>query len=443
MKIPLPAFLKNSITSSHIDMVKVMGGTFTRNILRGLVKILVVGYLAPAVYGILKSIFDFFRILSSLADFGLDYAMVTFVSAARRKGEQSEQNQMLKIVLFLKLYIVLAAVLIGNLLAPKLAVWVLSDASLTIYIRCVFFALGGQLLWTYISSYFSAHQDFTKLALYLSTMPFLMLIATGCMIFFNKFNLHTIIMLYLFAPFVTALLWWFVLNKYFMKYSSWNTLLVKKLFNFSRWVYLSNSASTTRNHLNTLLLKNASLSGSVTAGNLNAGLYGFGSELASEITIFSESILTVLLPKATSKTSAEELKRFLKRAYRNLVLLIVPLFCLMFLAKPFLIYFLAYFKESYLEYVPALPIFYILYSGALFSIASLPMRTALYAMRLPQIETVMELIMLVILVAGGILLIPIYGSIGAAAVVFIQRFLSFITITIYGIKKLNSMENLN
>ena len=72
--------------SGYLDLAKVMGGSFSSNLLGGIFKILMAGFLAPQAMGILRSIYSFFRIVTHLADFGLDHAMVTFVSAAVRKG---------------------------------------------------------------------------------------------------------------------------------------------------------------------------------------------------------------------------------------------------------------------------------------------------------------------------------------------------------------------
>ena len=86
------------------------------------------------------------------------------------------------------------------------------------------------------------------------------------------------------APLVTALGWWFMLDLAFMKARGWDGAVIRRIVGFSRWVFLSDVSSSARNHLNPLMLKNEGLSGSVAAGEVNAGLYSFGNDLASEIT---------------------------------------------------------------------------------------------------------------------------------------------------------------
>ena len=57
----------------------------------------------------------------------------------------------------------------------RIATRLLGDATLTLYVRLAFVAVGGQLLWRFISTSFSAKQEFRKLAGFLTTVPVLML----------------------------------------------------------------------------------------------------------------------------------------------------------------------------------------------------------------------------------------------------------------------------
>jgi len=424
--------LKQRMPTGYRDLAKVLGGTLVRNFLRGLFKLIVAGFLAPQALGILRSVLSFFRILCSFADLGLNYTLITFISRLRGSRDAIEQQRLLRLVLTLKIVMATLFLAVGNLLAGQITSVIFSDPSLTIYIRLVFLAVGGQLLWGYISSYLSAHQQFGRLGYFLVTMPALMLLCGVALIVVERFSLSTSLMIYLFAPALTALIWLPALGRHLGRWSSgWSGDMLRRVLRFSGWVYLESVASTTRNNINPLLLKNATLSGSLAAGELNAGLYSFGSDLANEIAIFSKSLLTVLLPKASSKSTPAELRRFVNKAHRHLLLLLVPLALLGFAAKPFIL-MLGTIKTSYLEYLPSLGVFAVLYAGALFSVASVPIRTVLYSLERPQVIVRIELITMVILVLGCVIIIPVYGSIGAAVMVFIQRVLGFLMLISWG-----------
>jgi O-antigen/teichoic acid export membrane protein len=294
-------------------------------------------------------------------------------------------------------------------------------------------------MWRYISSYLSAHHQFSRLALFLTTVPILMLAAALGLAIFGRLTLPAVIVIHLAAPTLAALIWLPALDREFLREPLRGDHRAGPILRFSRWVYLSNLASSNRNHLNPLLLKNPYFSGTLADGEVNAGLYGFGSDLANEVTVFSQSLLTVLLPRASRATTGPDLRRFVRRSYKHLLLLAVPAALPFFLARPFML-LLGMIRESYLEYLPSLSVFTILYAGALFSIAGIPMQTAVYSMKLPRVETYIEMALLVVLIAGAFLLIPRYGAEGAAFVVLVQRVLFFAILTIYGWSRLRRYE---
>jgi len=412
-------------------MGAVVGGTFARNGLRGLFKILVAGYLGRRGLGIVQPIYSMFRITTRFVDLGLDYALVTFMSVALKRADEEERERILSVVLSIKVVTAVTVAVVGTLLAPMAAVSILGDAGLTLYVRLIFFAVGGQLLWGYVSSYLAAHQRFTRLAWFLVTMPVLMLTCCLVLIAMDRLSLTATIAIYLFAPATSALLWWLSLDRRLPASLVGSREVLGRILRFGGWVYLGGVASTGRNHLNPILLHNPALSGSVEAGQIQAGLYSFGNDLANEVTILSRSLVTVMLPKASRKTDRGKLRGFVGRSYRHLLLLLIPAMLLPLAAKPMLL-MLGSFKASYLEYLPSLPIFAILYFGALFTIASIPFQTALYAMKLPQVESYLGVAMLGVAVGGGLLLIPRYGGVGAAVVVLIQRVISFVVLAGYG-----------
>ena len=431
--------LRRLLPKGYLDLAKVMAGTLSRNLLRGVLKLLIPLYLAPRAFGVLRSVYSFFKLLATAADFGLDYATVTLVSAALKKKETDDAQRLLKTVLTIKLLTASALLIAGNLLAPQLAAWALSDVELTAYVRVVFLALGGQLIWRFISSYLTTRLEFGRLALFLTTVPLLMLATAGGLMLSGRFTLYAAILIYLLAPTVTVILWWPAVDRGFLRVSGADRGVVARILRFSRWVYLSDIASSCRGHVNPLLLKSPLLSGSVAAGEANAGLYGFGNDLANEITVFSQSLVTVLLPKASRKTTGPKLRGFVKSSYRHLILVLIPLALLLFAAKPFL-QGLGHLNSAYLAYLPSLKIFTILYTGALFTVAAIPMRTALYSMKLPVVETTLDLITVPLMIVAGILLIPSHGGAGAAMAVLAQRAVSCVALFAIGLAKLRKYD---
>lgn len=430
------------LPEGYLDFSKVIGGMLSHNFLRGVTKLIVAGLLTPQAFGALRAVYSFFKISASVVGFGLDYAITTFAPSEIENNNQYEKSKLLKTTIFIKTVAVFLFGAMGLFFTDKIALDLLGDPKLEFYVKLVFFALLGQTLWKYCRSHLSAHQHFSKVGIFLATAPVIMLSVMLVLVATNRFNLTTIIVIYLFAPTLTTLIWWPIIIRDFAKSPIIDNILVKKIVRFSRWIYVSNLSATIRGHANPILLKNPTLSGSIATGELNAGLYSFGNDLAGEITIISQSLTTVLLPKASSKANVTELKRFVKKAYKGLSLLILPLILPFFFIK-YVILLLGMIKPSYLDYLPALDVFRILYAAGLFSIISIPMKAVCYALHLPKVEANVEMMFVIIMIVGGIILIPTYGIKGAAIMVFIQRFVSFLVVTSYGAIKLNQSESCN
>ena len=138
---------------------------------------------------------------------------------------------------------------------------------------------------------------------------------------------------------------------------------------------------TVRFRLNTILLARFATMAQV-------GLYSYADKLASVVTLFTGTLLTVLVPRASHLVKQNELKGLLRKSYRAVLLLLPALITVPFVARP-LISWLAP------EYVEAAPIFSIIFASVLFSLAMLPSSTVLYSINRPHVETAVECLSLI------------------------------------------------
>lgn len=432
-----PDRLKAFLPAVYVDLATVAAGNLTRNGLRGVTKLLVAGFLGPRGLGVLRSIYAIFRLVSGLVDFGLNYAVLSMVPAAAARNRSDEGDRILKAVLGLRLLVSGAFVTAGCLFAGPIAGF-LGDPGLVVWVRLAFVAVIGQSLWKFLQGMLSTRQQYGRVALMLTTAPVMLLAAVGLLIALDHFDLPKAIVLYLSMPALTVALWWWSADRGFLRVP-WSGETARRVLRFGRWVYVSRIAMSSLGQINPLMLKSPRLSGSLAAGELNAGLYAFGNELADELTVLSESLYVVLMPRAGGKTSPAAMRGFVRRCYRNLALLAIPLLLPFFLFKPFLM-LLGMIKQSYLAYLPSYEAFVILYAAGLLSLAIIPMRSALYAMELPHVDSYLEAAGVVLLVLGGIVLIPRYGYVGAAVMAFVVRAMVLVGLVAYGTAKLNTRE---
>jgi O-antigen/teichoic acid export membrane protein len=148
----------------------------------------------------------------------------------------------------------------------------------------------------------------------------------------------------------------------------------------------------------------------------------------------SGTILTVLIPRFSRLQTGREIRTMLRVCHRWLLLL-VPLGIVTPLLSRFAIELVAP------AFVDSSQIFSILFISILFSLAALPSRTVLYSLKRPEIETYVELLALVVVVAIGYLLVRWQGGLGAAVAMLIQRSLSAALIVGWVYRRLDRTPN--
>lgn len=417
------------------DAAKILGGALGRNLLRGLFKLALIASFAPQAMGVVRSVYALFKMIASFAELGLDAAMVRFVSHAAGRDDPLRRERILATVLVTKIAVAATLGVTGLLVADVVADKVLSDRSLAGFVRLAFAAVAGQLLWDFVSGYLAAHRRFDRLAAFLVTVPALMLVGLATLFVLDRMTIANVVFLHLVPPAIAALLWWPTVGLAWFSWGRVSGAVGAELARFSRWLYLSKLASAGRTHLNPVLLKNASLSGSIRAGEESAGLYAVGGDLAAEVTVLSQSLATVMLPEVSRKTTPREIRHTVLRAYRHLAWLL-PAAALAALAAEPALQLAGRVHPHFLRYLDALPIFYVLYLSSLFTVAAIPIQSALYALDRPQAETGLQVVTSVVLVLGSIALIPRFGGVGAAAMVLVQRLLVFCGLMVVGLRAL-------
>ncbi len=419
------------------DLSKVVAANLARNGLRGVTKLVIAGALAPRGMGVLRSVYAIFKLLTAAVDLGLNHALLSLAPAATARGDAGQADRIVKSVFGLRIVTAAGFLVAGAFAAGPIARWVLGDPALTGWVLVAFAAASGQTIWKFVSGHLSAAQRFDRLALFLITAPLLMLAAVSALAALGRLGLGAAIVVYLCAQTVAVALWWPWVDRSFLR-AAWSAATVRRVARFGGWVYLSRLATTSRSQLNPLLLKHPRLSGSLAAGETSAGLYAFGDELADELTVLSESLYMVLMPRAGAKTSPAALRGFVRRCYRNLAWLLVPLTIPLFLFRPF-VTLLGRLHPVYLEYLPSANVFVVLYATGLLSLAMIPLRSALYALERPRVDSYLETAGVVLLIAGSIAVIPRYGYVGAALVALAVRVVVLVGLTAYGVPLLRRL----
>ena len=396
----------------------VMIGLIGRSGFRALSIFIVFSVLGPSDYGFFIIAVGFLSVCSWIPELGLDVTSVRFGAKHFQRGEKEEGERIFRLVMILKAVASAAVFLVVFVLGPRFAEFFYDDEGFTPLIRIASIGIFSVAFVNFSSSYFKSLEEFGKNAVIVSLSTFSILLLVAIFTLLDRLTPFTALLAFSAGPlaaFFFSLVW--IPRGLF----SLDTGGLKKAFEvvgFSRWIYATNIIADFRLWLPVFFLAKL-------AEEAETGFYGFANQGAKIIAILSSSILTVLLPRASGKVTPGERKRFLSRAYRKILPLIVPLFLVIFLTKPVV----GFWRE---EYLPLAPLFNLIYCGFLFTILAHPVRTVIYSKGNPQVETLIEAVMVVFIFLLCFFLVPAYGALGAASAMFIQRFVSFLFFMSYG-----------
>ena len=113
----------------------------------------------------------------------------------------------------------------------------------------------------------------------------------------------------------------------------------------------------------------------------------------------------------------EEIRGLLNKTYRAFAIMGPPLLLIPLFSRRLI----SWLQPDYIE---AAVVFSILFVSILFTLAMLPVRSVLYSIHRPQVETAIQAGALLFTATAGFFLIRSHGALGAAVAMLLQRFLS-------------------
>ena len=91
------------------------------------------------------------------------------------------------------------------------------------------------------------------------------------------------------------------------------------------------------------------------------------------------------------------------------------------------------------DYINSISILKILVIGSSFFLIALPLCSIILSLNKPQILVAVDLLVLIVMLAGNLLLIPVYGAIGAGIAVLFSKLVFLIIIVVLVIKEVSKI----
>lgn len=402
-----------------------LSGTAVNGILGVLFFIYLARTLGPESFGVISISIVVLTMVSDIADFGINTGLINFVGKLFPSNSE-DAFRYLKLGFILKLFISLVVLIIGYYIAPIAASMVFLKPELEFYLKLSFVGVGGAMLFSFGTNALQALQRYKSWALLNIFTNGLRLLAIVILSTVLLVNTKNSLIIYIIFPFFGFLVSLFFLPRKFLFVRDEQKVL-KDFFHYNKWVALSILIAAVSSRLDSFF----------TARFLpidQTGFYSVGVQLSSVLPQFTYAIASVAAPKIASYSDKKHLVVYLKKLQLYTLALAAGVFIISpiaFIVIP-LVYTSAYSASIW-------PFLILLYAQLIFLLSIPSHQTIFYYFSNPKIFVIISAIIMAVLISLNLLLIPIFGIIGAAVSVLAGSVINFILPSIYVYSKLKKI----
>lgn len=363
--------------------------------------------------GLFQYYLGFFPVILALAEFGLPSALVKYMAPAT--GDRKKVGSLLLSSLLLKLYAFIVLFILGIF-----AYSVLKENLLVI----VFLIFGGFLasFGSYFESVLVSFRNYLALAIW---NPLPNVIRLGFLFFTASYSdelgYMDILGIYCLAPaFVIGFFFFISWKENLFWEADWTSIKIdqKNLVVFNSWALLASIFAIISDRMEIFFLK-------LYHGAEAVAEYGTTLQLFSGFVIILSVLNSLIYPKLSRLVDTPEFKGFLIKSIMGGTLMAICLVPGFFLGG-FVMDLL--FRGNYSNSVP---VFQLLYPNFILQLVFAPLGMALYAMGLPRILAILAFLRLLFGLVLDNILIPEFGTKGAAISLFLGQIVSWLILVGY------------
>ena len=388
---------------------KVFGGVFTARVLSSalvLATVLLLGrVLGPTRYADLVILLSIMKVAAELVGPALDTTLVRF-AAMRHADRPEDARPYYRTILHAKLALVAVLLVGGLVLAVPLRDLLLEpgheDALSAQAVWIAFAGAAATVLWGYAQAVYQAQQRFGTFASLELLNALLRLIFVGAVLAFVWNGLTTILLAYVLAGIVSAILAWMCLPNFIFAASPSSGTVWKEMLHFAKWVLAACCFTSIVQRVDIFLLA------AFHAPKASIGDYGAALQLTLLGDLAIGTLFMTLLPKASGLKTGDETRHFLGAFVRPMGLAAAAALPIIVLSEPIV---LLTFGPDYDQ---TASLFAILLIGTLFAMGSAPAGAALYGLGHSRAIALLELAKLVATLILGVIVVPRFGVLGMA-----------------------------
>lgn len=346
--------------------------------------------LGPANYGEFAVGFSISLVLVRINDFGLSIALV---KAAANKSDKI-QNEVFSSVLFSKLKISAALVVIGILFST----FVTNHLGLsTVWIVLLAFTFGlSTVYFEQLQIVLQSTHLFYQSAVVTFIQSLIKCMAIAALYFLGRENVVEYFLLYLIAPLVPTIFFKFFTPEWFSLLSKSSAHIEQKIKNIAVHSSVSVLSAGLIENIDILLVKNS-------LSSFETGLFAGVSRIAMLFSMMAFSLASVLNPRVAKYFKRVDRRKFIRKSFALVVLCLVAYMAVI----PFSNFFIQVTLGE--EYLSGVQYLQILLASAFLTIASIPFISLFYQYKSDWFFSISGILQLVILVGGNVIFLDDFG----------------------------------
>lgn len=373
-------------------------------------------YLGLSDFGTLTLMISVLNVLSDLGDLGLSATFVRFGAESVSRGDLDRFDRILGIMVRAKLVlsaliVVIALVLIDPIIA---SIFGHVDPGIRVYFLVAVCAAVLNIATTVFPPLFQSFKQY-RLQAILSTVrsasKLMFILGGGLML--ARWTVAAALSMEILSAGVFLLFAAALSPRNVFRRGPMDRTLTSGMLSFNKWISLYQIITLFGSRMDVF-----SLGGLASTQEL--GLYGAASRIAGLVIAVTNSFYAVLLTEASSSGTQAELRRRIRNASTIVGMILLGLLCLLLVA-PYLVPLL--FGTSFSEGGRVLQV---MIPGMAFIVLAYPPNAALFAWNKSFVLPLTAAAATSVFVIGNLLLIPRYGSLGAAVAYCAYNCVSFL-----------------
>ena len=364
--------------------------------------------LSPDHFGIFIVVWTILTLLSGLLDLGISTGIVNFIS------RQSNINQQRHFIATGFWFLLAIGFLVASLITI-ISAWLQAILFTNIPVQWIAFAAQAAvilMLAQYANNCLRARLQFTQAAMAILAFGILRLGLIITLALNFNLNLTNTLQVMCWSPLIYFFVGYSLLG-WPLIFQRPQTYLLRQLFQFSRWIGVSQLFSMLASRADVLLLNRL-------AGATSAGLYGTAGLMVRIWIVLTSSLDSVFAPRLLRFGQPHQQRLFLQKIALLTISLWLPILGTAMLAKPLLILIFGS------RYLPALPPFYWLTAAVAVLIATIPVTLpVIYLLKRPDVIARLAILQLTITIFGNLFLVPLYGASAPGMVMLVNHLIVF------------------